>query len=503
MFSNVAVVFFSTLSVALVETPCEGLKTLSLSGATITAVELVPAGPFRPQGTAGQAPAAAQQQQSAIMLPAHCRVGAVLKPSSDSNIEMEVWLPAADWNGKFLAVGNGGWAGSISYPAMASALQERYATASNDTGHKGANASFALGHPEKLIDFAYRSMHEMTLKSKAIVTAFYGRGPRLSYYNGCSTGGRQGLMEAQRYPDDFEAIIAGAPANYQTHLHAWDVSLGVATLTDPAKFVPQAKTTLLNQAVTRTCDALDGVKDGLLTDPRKCNFDPSTLLCRGGDADNCLTAPQVEAVKKTYAPAKTRTGELIYPGYAPGSELGWGRLAGGTAPPGVAVGTFQVAYENANWDWRTFDLDRDTTLADNKAGFINAVDPNLQAFKARGGKLLIYHGWNDTAIAPENTVNYYSSVLATMGSKQDDWLRLFMMPGVAHCGGGPGPNQWNLLGALERWRESGVAPDQINAYHVTNNRVDMTRPLCPYPQVAQYKGVGSTNDAANFICKAP
>jgi feruloyl esterase len=416
---------------------------------------------------------------------------------------MELWLPASEWNGKFLAVGNGGWAGTISYSAMAAALNEGYATASNDTGHKGGNALFAIGHAEKLVDFAYRAMHEMTVQSKAIVRAFYNRAPRLSYYQGCSTGGRQGLMSAQRYPEDFDAIIAGAPANYQTHLHAWDIWVAQPPLVDPAKLLPQAKAMLLNQAVIRACDANDGVKDGLLNDPRKCTFDPATLVCRSGDGDNCLTAAQLETVKRAYSPAKTKSGETVYPGYAFGSELGWGRFAGGTAPPGVALGSFQVTYQDANWDWRTFDLDRDTKLVDEKVGFINAIEPNLQAFKARGGKLLLYHGWNDTAISPENTVNYYSSVLKRMGSKQDDWLRLFMMSGVAHCGGGPGPNQWNLLGALERWRESGTPPDQITAYRVTNNRVDMTRPLCPYPQVAQWKGVGSTNDAANFICRAP
>jgi feruloyl esterase len=281
------------------------------------------------------------------------------------------------------------------------------------------------------------------------------------------------------------------------------LNVSIPTLKEPASAVPAAKLALLNKAAVDACDAQDGVKDGLLTDPRTCRFDPSTLLCRGADTDQCLTAAQVESVKRVYAPARTKRGEVIFPGKDPGSETGWNVLSG-TQPPGVSMGSFQLAYQDGNWDWRTYDLDRDLKIVDEKVGsIINAVSPDLQAFKTRGGKLLLYHGWNDTAISAGNSVNYYSSVLARMGPKQDDWIRLFMAPGMQHCGNGPGPNQVNYIAALERWRESGVAPEQLNASHVTNNQVDMTRPLCPYPQVAQYKGVGSTNDAGNFTCKAP
>ena len=501
--------------------PCESLKSLALSDTTITVAELVPAGPYTPPGPAGApppAPVAGRGQAPgggrggrgpapaapAIMLPAHCRVAATLKPSLDSQIEMEAWLPVENWNGKFQAVGNGGWAGVISYPAMASALQEGYATASTDTGHKGGNAVFAIGPPEKVVDFAYRAVHETTVKAKALIGAFYDRAPRLSYWNGCSTGGRQGLMEAQKYPDDFDAILAGAPANYQTHLHVWDLSVAIPTLRDPASAVPATKLAVLNKAVLDACDTRDGVKDGLLNDPRACHFDVATLLCKGADADTCLTAPQLESVKRMYAPARTRNGDTIFPGKDPGSETGWNVVSGGPQPPGVSVGSFQVAYNDVNWDWKTFDLERDLKLVDDKVGsIVNAINPDLSAFKARGGKLLMYHGWNDTAISAGNSINYYSSVLAKMGQKQDNFVRLFMAPGMQHCGGGPGPSQINYMGALERWRESSVAPDQLIASRVTNNRVDMTRPLCPYPLVAQYKGVGSTNDAANFVCKAP
>jgi feruloyl esterase len=279
--------------------------------------------------------------------------------------------------------------------------------------------------------------------------------------------------------------------------------VAVPVLKEPSSAVPAAKAAMLNKAVVEACDARDGVKDGVLNDPRTCRFDPSVLLCKAGDAENCLTAPQIEAVKRVYAAAKTRTGELIFPGKEPGSETTWSVIAGGQAPPGVSMGSFYVAYDDLQWDWRTFDVDRDVKFLDEKMGYVNAVNPDLSAFKARGGKLILYHGWNDTAISPANTINYYTSVLNKMGAKQDNWIRLFMAPGMDHCRGGVGPNQVNFMSALERWREAGVAPDQLLATKVIDNRVDMTRPLCPYPQVAEYKGTGSTNDAANFVCKAP
>jgi feruloyl esterase len=502
---------------------CDSLKSLALLGTTITATELVPAGPYTVPTLApaaevgrgrGAAPPTGQAGQGAqgpgrgvappLMLPAHCRVTAVLMPSADSHVEMELWLPADKWNGKFQAVGNGGWAGVISYGALASALQEGYATASTDTGHKGGDASFALGHPEKFVDFAYRAVHEMTVKSKAITSAFYDRPPRLSYWNGCSTGGRQGLMEAQRYPEDFDAIVAGAPANYRTNHSVWSMAVGVAARRTSESSIPPAKLDLLNKAVVQSCDAADGVVDGLLSDPRQCHFDPGALLCRSDNGDNCLTAAQVETARTMYKPLKSAKGKTIFPGMAPGSEPGWPALIAGPEPLGLALTGFRyVVHEDPAWDWRNFDVDRELELADSKVAIANAVNPNLQAYKARGGKLLMYHGWSDQLIPPENSINYYSSVLARLGPKEDSFVRLFMAPGMQHCGGGPGPNQINYMAALERWREAGVGPDQLTASHVTNNRVDMTRPLCPYPQVAQYKGVGSTNDAANFVCKAP
>jgi feruloyl esterase len=516
MASLVAVMLAAQVAGA---TPCENLKSLSLPNTTFTTVQLVAAGPFTapapggppggPVTPAAQPPAAAGRggrggapAAQPPMLPAHCRVAATLRPSADSVVDIEVWLPAENWNGKFQAVGNGGWAGVISYAAMATALQEGYATASTDTGHKGGNALFAIDHPEKLVDFAYRAVHEMTVKAKALVNAYYGRAPRFSYWNGCSTGGRQGLMSAQRYPEDFDAILAGAPANYQTHLHAWDLAVSVPVLKDPASAVPAAKLRLVNEAVIKACDARDGVTDGILNDPRKCSFDVASLQCKAGDGESCLTTAQVTALKRTYEPARTSSGQVVFPGKTFGSETQWTPYVGGQQAPGISVGSFQVAFNNPKWDPLTYDLDRDLKIVDEKVGtIVNAVNPDLRAFEARGGKLLLYHGWNDTAISPGNAIDYYTSVQKRMGGTQDDFIRLFMAPGMNHCGGGVGPSQVNWMAVLERWRENGDAPDRIEAYRVTNNRVDMTRPLCPYPQVAVYKGSGSTNDAANFVCR--
>jgi feruloyl esterase len=500
-------VLFAT-SIAFAQSPCDKLKTLSLPNASVTAVEFVPAGPYSAPAMPG-APAA--KAQPGIPLPAYCRVALVLTPSKDSHIESEVWLPAESWNGKFQAVGNGGWAGTISFPAMAAALREGYATASTDTGHKpnegGGNGMFALGHPEKIIDFGYRALHETTVKAKAIIAAFYDKGPKFSYYNGCSTGGRQGLVEATRFPEDFDGVVAGAPANPQIHLHAADVERAMQLKKNPAYQMSQAKVATLHKAIMDACDALDGVKDGVLENPEKCHFDPGTLLCKGADSDSCLTAPQVESAKMIFSDVKTKKGEVIWTGFEPGGELQYTPLTAkidpDAAPTGFSLDSIRIlAYQDPNWNWRTWDLDRDVAAADEKAGGILDVHTgDLSAFKARGGKLLLYHGWSDPGIAAGNTVSFYKGVLSKMGAKQDDWFRLFMVPGMQHCSGGPGTDQFNKMGAIERWRESGMAPDQIIAAHVTGNSVDKTRPLCPYPKAAVYRGSGSTNDAANFSCK--
>ena len=468
---------------ALSGAACADLKSVALPNTTITAAESVKGAPA---------------------VPAHCRISAVLTPSSDSHIEIEVWLPVDGWNGKLEVVGNGGWAGVLSTPAMANALREGYATASTDTGHKGGSGSFALGHPERVVDFGYRSMHELTVTAKALVSAFYQRPARLSYYNGCSTGGRQGMMEAQRYPDDFDAILAGAPVYNQIHLNTSQVSLQVDMLRDQSLILPQAKVDMVAKAVLNACDAQDGVKDGIVSNPLACKFDPAVLQCKAaGDGPDCLTTRQVESVRRAYAPVKTKSGEVAYPGHAYGFENGW-RIPQPGAPinPLFADMPRYLARQDANWDVMTFDLDADLAAAVKNAGYIESSDPNLAKFKARGGKLLFYHGWADPGPAPANTIHYVNEVAKTLGGgNQDDWMRLFLLPGVGHCGGGVGPDQADYMGALERWREGNVAPEQITAAKVAGGRIEMTRPICAYPKVASYKGTGSTNDAANFVCK--
>ena len=473
---------------------CEALKSISIANTTITAAEDVPAGPVR----AGRGPA--------IMVPAHCRVAAVLTPSADSHIEMELWLPSENWNGKFLAVGNGGWAGNIETGAMATGLAKGYAAASTDTGHKGGSASFVVGHPEKLVDFGYRSMHEMALKSKAIIQAFYSREPQLSYYQGCSTGGRQGLMEAQKFPTDFDAIIAGAPVNNVVHLNIQSVARQVDMLREPAGILPREKVTLLANAVMTACDAKDGVKDGIISDPQVCNFDPKVLLCKAGDEAGCLTAPQVETAKRAWEPVRLKSGAIVYPGSAPGFELGYRMpTPGQPINPLFTDSPRYLGHQDANWDPMTFELDTDLALAMKNAGFIESTDSDLAKFKARGGKLLLYHGWADPGPSPQNTINYLTAVREKLGGNQEDWMRLYMMPGMGHCAGGVGPDRADFIAAMEDWREKGQAPAHITATRAANQqqgRTEMTRPLCPYPQQAKYTGNGSTDDAKNFVCAA-
>jgi feruloyl esterase len=489
------------LTLPMFAATCESLASLTLPDSTITMAQVVAPGQFTPPGL-GQA------KGKALLvyrdLPEFCRVGATLKPSNDSDIKIEVWLPTQGWNRKLQSVGNGGWAGVISYSGMADAVRAGYATASTDTGHVGGSGKFALGHSEKLIDFGWRSEHEMTMKAKAITEAYYGAAPRLSYWNGCSTGGRQGLKEAQKFPDDYDGIIAGAPAN-RTAISLW---IADAVLKDPKSYIPPAKYPVIHKAAIEACDARDGLKDGLIDDPTKCDFDPKVLLCKNGDEPSCLTQPQVDAARKIYSPAKNpRTGLELFPSLVPGTELGWGVQAQGPEPSQNIYDQFRyVVYKDENWDWKTFDWDKGIAESEKPENLVmNATDPNLQAFFAHDGKLLMYHGWSDPNVSTLNTIKYYKSVVDTMGgeAKTMNNIRLFLEPGMGHCGGGEGPNVFDKVGALESWVEQKKAPEKIIASHSTDGRVDRTRPLCPYPQVAKYKGSGGIDDAASFSCQLP
>lgn len=504
---------------------CEKLARLALPHVRIAQAQYVAAGAMSlPKG---EPPATAPRYKS---LPAFCRVQAVSNPSADSDIPIEVWLPAANWNGRFLGLGNGGFAGSIGYAALARVVRDGYAAASTDTGHRagGTDASWALGHPQKVIDFGYRAIHEMTVVGEAVSKAFYSNAVQHAYFSSCSNGGRQALMEAQRYPADYDGIIAWAPANYWTHLLTSAISGERATTEPSAAYIPATKLPAIAGAVNKACDAKDGVSDGVINDPRTCHFNPAVLKCTGGDTSQCLTEPEISAVKKLYEGARDAKGHLIYPGLLPGSEAGdggWKPWITGDAPGKSLMFDFgngyfsNMVYGKPGWDSSHPSLDELVRAADEKTGSIlNSTDPNLQPFKARGGKLIIYHGWDDPAISALNSINYYGSVVARMGQNSvHDFLRLYMVPGMQHCGGGPGATNFGQNGtsleedpqhdvqhAVEQWVEKGAAPDAIVAFKpASGNSPRMTRPLCPYPQEAKYLGKGDTNSAESFKCAAP
>jgi feruloyl esterase len=473
---------------------CESLSKLSLPNTSITLAKTIDGGTLTPPA----------KTQPLTHLPAFCRVVANLQPTPDSDIQIEIWLPISNWNGKFLAVGSGGWGGSIAYAAMADALRRGYATSATDDGHTGGSASFAVGHPEKLIDFAYRAEHEMTVQAKAMIKAFYGRAPRYSYWNGCSGGGREGLLQAYRYPTEFDGIIAGDPANIRRN--AWALWLAVETFKDSAAYIPPEKYPLIHRAVLDACDALDGVKDGLIENPERCHFDFKTLECKSSDGPACLTQRQVQTAQTIVSPATTPAGAILFPRLEPGTELRWARLAGGPAPADLFLDEFRyLVYQDPNWDWRTFNLERDSATAHAVDKDLDELNPHLESFAQHGGKLLIYHGWADQQVAPGSSVEFYKSVLNLNGdpAQTANWIRLFMVPGMGHCSGGEGPDSFEKINVLEQWVEHGQDPTQIIAAHHTASKIDRTRPLCPYPQVARYRGSGSIDEASNFSCISP
>jgi Tannase and feruloyl esterase len=536
-------------------TTCEGLINLSLPQGQVTAAHTVTGGTFNtpPGCTTGSTGCTTNTG-----LPQFCRVAGTATPTNDSIINFEVWIPTeASFNGKYEQLGCGGFCGSIGYSALANAIRRGYAAAATDDGSQaGGLATFALGHPEKIIDFGYRALKETTDKSKAIITALAGQHPQRSYFNGCSDGGREALIEAQRYPDDFDGIIVGSPANFWTHLlfaAVWDEQ---ALLDDPASYIPPSLLPVLSKAALAHCVGQDGgVKTDLfLNDPRDCHFDPAAVQCvPGQDPTTCLSSAQVQAARKIYRGAHNPvTGELIFPGFEPGSESNpsnWPAWITGASrnadltnssnnlAQGEALQVFfgegffaDFVFQDPNFDFLTVNFTTDVTLTDEDfAAILNSTDPDLRPLSAHGGKIIHYVGWADAAIPPINSVNYYNSVRAELAGVEpghqhgDRWeeiqefYRLFMVPGMAHCSGGDGPNAFgngtsngpvidadhDLLKALERWVEEGVAPDKIIATHYVNNTpasgVQFQRPLCPFPQVAQY-AVGDPTNADNFRC---
>ncbi len=455
-------------------------------------------------------------------LPSFCRVTATIKPSPVSDIKVEVWMPAQGWNRKLQGVGNGGLAGTISYGALANAIENGYASVSTDTGHLASDGSW-LPNVEKEKDYGYRAIHEMTVAAKAVVQEFYGKAAGRSYFNGCSTGGGQGFGEAQLYPKDYDGIVAGAPQIYPTRLRAAHIWNFQAAGSDPASNLSKNTLALVTSAVLKQCGGQYGLADGFLSDdPRACLFDPQQLLCKAGqDGATCLSAAQVSAAVKIYGGlVDTRSKQTLWPGFARGSEgpggtgaVGWQVFGINGPQPFVAASQFYSlgVFENPQIDFRTIDPSSAAELAEEKFPFLKHTGTNIAAFTAHGGKLLIYHGWADPGISPFNTIDYYGALVEANGLKRhanitvalketQEWARLFMVPGMGHCSGGPGPDNFDAVSALDQWVEHGAAPDRIEASHVNNGKAEYTRPLCPFPAEAQFTGSGDRREAKNWVC---
>ena len=506
---------------SLLAANCDALKSLTLPDTTITMAERV---------TSGDVTAPAEAPMHG--LPAFCRVAGVMRPTPDSEIAFEVWMPENDWNGRFLGVGNGGFAGTIGYRGLSGNLRRGFATAGSDTGHKAdaEDASWAYGHPEKVKDFGWRAVHLTAAISKDIVKAYYSKPIEKAYFDSCSDGGREALMEAQRFPEDYDGILAGAPANNWSRMVASGVDIAQSTIGDPRAYISSLKLPAIQQASLAACDASDGLKDGIVSDPANCHFDPSVLLCKDADSLNCLTQPQVNALKKFYAGGQDSHGNSTFPGFVPGDEAGgWGDWVLGHGPgSGAGSGYVQnffryMVTNDTKWNVLTANVDEsiEKSIAVTSKD-LDSTDPDLSRFASRGGKLIIYHGWNDPAISPWNSIAYFKSVEQEMGEpKTESFLRLYMAPGVEHCAGGPGPSAFGQLGiptakdpkfgifdSLQNWVEKGIpAADVIATKYAPDehgeNKVVMTRPLCPYPAIAKYNGSGDPNGAASFACTKP
>ncbi|KAF1046317.1 tannase/feruloyl esterase family alpha/beta hydrolase [Xylophilus sp.] len=490
---------------------------LDLAGATVASVTAVAAGSYTPAGST----------TALADLPAFCRIDANATPSSDSSINFQVWVPqGARWNGKFVATGNGGYSPQLSYGDMAHALRQGYAVAGGDTGHTTEDMAWGQGHPEKIIDWGTRSIHAITEPAKRLVAALQGSRARRAYYYGCSTGGHQGYAEIQRYPQDFDGVIAGAPGNNRTRLNVEFMHRFLSNRqpdTNSPVILSAAKAAGITAAAVKACDALDGVRDGVIEDPRACTsavFDVASLQCTGGsgDAASCLTPDELAVARKIYAgPRNPRTGAQLYPGLVVGTEAGWSGYWGSTKP--VRADYWRLwTFDDPQWNWWTFDYDSAVQLADERVGpLVDQVNPDIAAFKARGGKAIVYQGWADPVVNAADTIGYYEQVRSRQGSQAatDDFFRLFLVPGMGHCSGGSGTANFgnqggtspvvsadrDVLMALDRWVEQGSAPERIVASRVEGGNAVRTRPLCPYPKKAVYSGSGSTDDAANFACR--
>ena len=518
---------------------CERLSSLTLPNTTITLAQVVNAGAFaapaNPAGRGGGGSSALAGTIGSVpdvpgrvtantaglglgynggrgippfnTLPAFCRLVATVKPSASSDIRIEAWLPIAGWNGRFRGTSPNGLGGVINYNAMAVAISDGFAVASTDTGHQGGDTAW-MQVPEKVTDFAGRAMHETTVAGKALTLAYYGSAPKFSYMLECGGGSAAALHEVQKYPADYNGVVVGGHAAHLTRQIFGQVWLWTATHANGAVILPPAKLPVIHDAVLAKCDRLDGVKDGLLEDPARCTFDPKDIECRSGDGPDCLTTPQVEAVRKIYTgPSNPRTGEKVWSPLYRGSELDWIFFVDSPGPIGIATSTMRDAIlKNPAWDYRTtpIDYDRDVALADRSdLARVNASNPDIAPYVGRGGKLILSGGWNNALVPAGAVVDYYHRVEAAIGRRDTGRaVRLYMVPGMIECNGGPGTDTFDMLGVMRRWVERGEAPREVIASRVEHGKVVRTRPLCPYPQVTTYKGKGSTDEAANFVCRS-
>ena len=439
-------------------------------------------------------------------LPAFCRVAATLKPSPSSDIRMELWLPIAGWNGNFRGTSPNGLGGVINYNAMGVGLTDGFAVASTDTGHQGGDTAW-MKVPDKVTDFAGRAMHETTVAGKALTNAYYSAAPKFAFMIECGGGSAAALHEVQKYPADYNGVVVGGHAAHLTRQIFGQTWQWQATHPGGVAVMPQAKLQVLHDAVLAKCDLLDGVKDGLLENPLSCSFDPKEIECRSGDAAGCLTSAQVDAARKVYAgPSNPRTNERVWPGLFRGSELDWIFFTDAAGPIGIATSTLRdMVLKDPSWDWRTspIDFDRHVALADQSdIARVNASNADISAFVKQGGKLILSGGWNNALVPAGAVLDYYDRVRAALGPAQAQRaVRLYMVPGMIECNGGAGTDTFDLLAVMRRWVEQNQAPNEVIASRVEHGKVVRTRPLCPHPQVATYRGQGSTDDARNFACK--
>jgi feruloyl esterase len=483
---------------------CESLASVPIPETTITVAQTIQAGTYT-----------APDNSVYANLPAFCRIAAYVSTVPGEHVGIEVWLPIAGWNGRLEGLGNGGFGGAIVYSALAASIQRGFAAANTDTGHTGG-AIGSIGQPlpwaqdpVTLRDWGHTSVHLMTVSAKRIIAAFYGEAPKYSYFEGCSTGGAEAMEEAEFFPDDYDGIHSGSPGMGYSHLMESFLWGALPSARNPAAALPQSALTLLNNAVLNACSRDKAVaSDSFLSDPRRCRFDPAVLLCKAGqNPATCLSAAQVEAVTHLYSPVvNPQSGAELYPGFVRGSEAEWSLIQGALVPFFAQPLLANTVFDNPNWDWTTFNFASDADLVDQKLSpVINAMNPDLEGFKRHGGKLIMTQGWVDALNAQTLPIEYYRRVAAAQHSEEEtaEFFRLFMVPGMSHCSGGPGPNVFDIVEPLMDWVERGGAPDRIIATKYVNDTpaqgVAMTRPLCPFPRLARYRG-GNPASASSFIC---